>query len=372
MEKQVKKNRHIAVFVIGLTSQIITETLYAFFFKSCPPISINTIYVITTIKGKKLIKSTILDNGKGYFYKFCDNFNINPKQINFNENNIFLLTDDKNTALEDIRTTSDSINASNFILNFIKNICSDEHNIVHASCAGGRKTMSVFLSFALQLFGRSSDKLYHVLVSENKEKDPSFYFPDIIHDSNIELIDIPFIKLRNFSNFIQNENLDYSSTIKKTRSYLDKLTFNEDLIISINSRTLIIDDTKIKFSPKQFIVYLTFINHKLKIDTIDPMDSFIDIISLTSNENIKHMVDTYLKFYPSSSPYINNLLSDIDGKSFSQETLRSDISKINRVITNALGEFKSTLYKLTATDGPYGATRYGLLIESSNITIKDS
>ena len=67
------------------------------------------------------------------------------------------------------------------------------------SIAGGRKTMSAHLMAAFTAYARRDDELVHVLVPEEDEKNPDYFFParDVDRiESGIQCIQIPFPMLR--------------------------------------------------------------------------------------------------------------------------------------------------------------------------------
>ena len=88
----------------------------------------------------------------------------------------------------------------------------DPDSAVHASIAGGRKTMGFYLGYALSLFGRPQDRLSHVLVSGPFESNPNFFYPAPVErvifatgpdqrpldasDAEVTLAEIPFVRLR--------------------------------------------------------------------------------------------------------------------------------------------------------------------------------
>ena len=74
-------------------------------------------------------------------------------------------------------TAADSAAVADQILAFIRHLTADPTTRLHCSLAGGRKTLSVLLGFALQLFGRPQDTLLHVLVDEELEGHRDFFYP---------------------------------------------------------------------------------------------------------------------------------------------------------------------------------------------------
>ncbi len=158
-------NRNILLTVTGLTPQVITETCYYLLCKKRPKVKISEIISITTAKGKEILLKTLLSPIKGKFYQFCRDYNIDPATIKFNDETIIVLKGKGGKYLNDIRTKTDNEYIADQINDLIKKLTGDKNTSLHCSIAGGRKTMSVYLASALQLYGRKQDTLSHVLVS---------------------------------------------------------------------------------------------------------------------------------------------------------------------------------------------------------------
>src|SRR5438105_11771877 len=74
-------------------------------------------------------------------------------------------------------TDDDNEKAANQICEIVRELAADENVQIHASIAGGRKTMSLYLMTAMQLFGRNYDEMSHVLVSKEVEFGaPKFFY----------------------------------------------------------------------------------------------------------------------------------------------------------------------------------------------------
>jgi hypothetical protein len=114
--------------------------------------------------------------------------------------------------LEDITTSSDNKTAADFILRELRTFTEDPSTRVFASIAGGRKTMGALLMSCMSLLGREQDRVLHVLVNRpfDEKLVPPFLFPERgaqhTHvsgskrvraiDARIELIDVPFVRMR--------------------------------------------------------------------------------------------------------------------------------------------------------------------------------
>ncbi len=209
MEK--KPFREIAVFVTGMTPQIITETIYALMQQTSPPVLPDEICVITTAKGKRHLESNLLQSG--VWDAFFSEYGLDP--VPLSADSFYVIRDKEGKPLEDIRSKEENEALGNLISDVIREKTSDNRTRLHCSIAGGRKTMSYYLGSALQLFGRPWDRLYHVLVTPEFESHPDvFYIPKKdrtleirdrqgkavgkirTRDAKIDLADLPFIRLR--------------------------------------------------------------------------------------------------------------------------------------------------------------------------------
>lgn len=354
--------KNILLCVIGITPQIITETLYALHKKS-PPVNIDELYVITTTKGAEAIEKTILR--EGILNKLIKDYNMPP--IRFSLENIKITKSGKR-LLSDIRSTSDNEAIGNLITETVRKLAQDENTTLHCSIAGGRKTMSYYLGSALQLYGRPQDKLYHVLVNEEFENNPHFFYPPprpktlrikrkdgseirISTDkAKIELAELPFIRLRDFVDF---HNRSFHSLVSLTQKEIDFSLKIPPLVIDTNRKKIIIDNNEIRLTEKMFSTYFFFAYLK-KSKCRD-----------TKKVNCRDCSDC---FVPMKSDRDNNCLLEIFKRD--EQYIRSLISKINSAIKIHLRDEKLIHYYIIYGKRKYGQTSYGLMIDSAKIIIK--
>jgi CRISPR-associated protein (TIGR02584 family) len=201
--------RRVLLAVTGLTPQIVTETLYALAVAQNQPWIPTEIRIITTTEGAERARLSLLDPKEGQFHALCRDYGLTGK-IAFPPENIMVIRDASGAPLTDIRTPEDNTLAADTLLAEVRALCADETCALHVSIAGGRKTMGFFLGYALSLFGRSQDRLSHVLVNEPFESLREFYFPPaesrVLHtatgrpihtgDAQVMLAEIPFVRLR--------------------------------------------------------------------------------------------------------------------------------------------------------------------------------
>ena len=75
--------------------------------------------------------------------------------------------------LVDVRTNTDNLLAADYIAGIVAELTGRENSVLHASIAGGRKTMSAHLQTAMAMFMRPQDSVSHVLVDSDLADDHS-------------------------------------------------------------------------------------------------------------------------------------------------------------------------------------------------------
>ena len=192
---------HTFIAVTGMSPAVITESLYAIANENLTwP---DQLQVITTAKGAELLIELNHD-----LERLCNA--LNRPYFTEDKVTISVIKDLEGSSLRDARSTEDLEKLGDTLMEIVRDLTSDPDNTVHASIAGGRKTMAFYLGYAMSLFGRDNDTLSHVLISEPFDAVPSFRFPlqpnrqlqsrtgDIVdaRTADISLAIIPFVRLR--------------------------------------------------------------------------------------------------------------------------------------------------------------------------------
>lgn len=200
--------RRILLSTAGGTAQVITETLYAINKDGLPwP---DEIRVITTTTGAEKVRKGLLVDG--HLARLCEE--LGRSRPAFDDAKILIIPDANGQPVNDARSLADHEALGDFIMTQVRDITADKETILHASLAGGRKTMTFYLGYAMSLFGRSQDTLSHVLVSERFENLPDFWYPSQLQgdlkktkrtgemlevlksaDAQVTLAQIPFMRL---------------------------------------------------------------------------------------------------------------------------------------------------------------------------------
>src|SRR5438034_125604 len=133
--------------------------------------------------------------------------------------------------------------------------------------------MSIYLTAAMQLFGRAQDTLSHVLVSEEFETHPDFFYippaPRLLKMRNgrdvstekakIYLANIPFIRLQGvISDRLRNGNRSYNLLVRQTQEDLNLLESTHDLVINLRQRTVAVSNRTVRLPEREFFIYTLF------------------------------------------------------------------------------------------------------------------
>lgn len=279
-----RRPRHVLLCVAGLTPQIITETLYVLICLRGEPV--DEVRVITTLGGKKRIMEVLLDPQQGKFFQFCQDFGIDHRHIKFDETTIALLHSPDHLTLADIRTAAENEYAGDQICEFVHALTQEPDTRIHASAAGGRKTMSIYLTAAMQLFGRAQDCLSHVLVSEAFETHPDFFYvppqPQTLEvrdraghtrrlstaEAEVHLAEIPYIRLRGLrlGRTAQSDARSYVEMVAAAQADLDYLESKYDLQINLADNTLRVKERVVTLTPREMFFYALFADRHARGD----------------------------------------------------------------------------------------------------------
>ena len=201
------------VISTGLAPQVVTEMLWWLVARDgAPRLAPDSIHVVTTAKGAAAVRERLLGAG-GKLAEFCREFGL--PDLNARVDVLVPTAADLGPG-DDTRDLDTNIGYANLVTRLLRDLTSDPRARVHASLAGGRKTMSFYLGYAMSLLGREQDELSHVLVSPPAlENSPDFWWkpthPQIVctggsgepcstEDAVIDVAPIPFARLRHLMN----------------------------------------------------------------------------------------------------------------------------------------------------------------------------
>ena len=197
------------VISTGLAPQVVTEMLWWFVAREdAPRIVPDSIHIVTTAKGATAVRERLLGAG-GKLAEFSREFGLPDLDARVN---VLVPTEADLEPGDDTRDLDTNIGYANLVTRLLHDLTSDPRTRVHASLAGGRKTMSFYMGYAMSLLGREQDELSHVLVSPPAlENSPDFWWkparPQMVctgrsgelcstESAVIDVAPIPFARLR--------------------------------------------------------------------------------------------------------------------------------------------------------------------------------
>ena len=269
MKNQIHRYRTLLLAVTGLSPQVVTETLYALYKQGeAMP---DEIHILSTEEGCRRAQLTLINDG--WLAKLYHDYQL--PIVNFSEQNIHSLQDATGKTLSDIRSPEDNQAMADCIVEWIRRFTADNNNALHISIAGGRKTMGFYAGYALSLYGRSQDRLSHVLVTPEYESHPQFYYPtpysQVIYGNDstrkpldcqkaeVVLAEIAFVRLRHgLDEALLTGKSSFSASVNRAQKALAPAK----LVIDTKHRLLIAQDTAIKLMPSEWAFYLWLLHRQ--------------------------------------------------------------------------------------------------------------
>ncbi len=233
--------RRILLAVAANSPQIVTETAYALARQTNPPWIPTEIHVITTLRGAGYVRNALCTDQQNRLGQLCTDYRLGLPA--FTADHIHLITDTDDNPLEDVRSGADNTHAANFITRTVQAFTADPQASLHVSLSGGRRTMTYYIGYALSLFGRTQDRLSHVLVEEEYYFNQEFYYPPpkpvwVMRGDNsgfdaskveVTLADIPFVRLRDGlpTELLQGQT-SFSAAVQAAQRHLDPISVQLD------------------------------------------------------------------------------------------------------------------------------------------------
>ena len=366
--------KHVLISVVGLSPQVITETLYCYWCLASPPVPITEVFALTTLRGKQALEETLLgDDGK--LKSLCNDYNLPP--IHFELANVHLLKGADGQPLEDISSVVDNEALADQLFAFVRNLATLTDICLHASIAGGRKTMGLYIGLAMQFYGRPGDTLSHVLVNPELENREFFYPPpngaDVIlsdgraipaDEIRLELAEIPLLLVGEKIPFLkEHTNAGYTELIEIAQREYNALQAISPVVVNTFARCLEIGEVTINLTPLELALYLFFARQHLEGE--DDERYFI-----SRSDIRKGLLMNTLKEIISQIPARDFRLEGLKGwendpiARFSQTR-----SNINKKIKDALDESESTHYQIQSwrSSSHQAEICYGLALSKDRI-----
>lgn len=253
----------ILLCVMGTSPQVLTETIYAIHMQNKPfP---DEVYLITSANAKKKAVEWLFDNRQIEHLKTHHKL----PDFKFELSHILLMQDSNGVAVLNGRDEDDQQSIADSITRIVAEFTADKDCRIHASIAGGRKTMAFYMGYAMSIFGREQDIISHVFVSKDFEFSEQFFFPTLndnyivkhdkvlnTKDAKVTLAEIPFVRMQNMldQSFLNRiESKSFSKTVALLNEYKSEKV---EAIISSKDKFILVNGVKIKLPPKELAFYI--------------------------------------------------------------------------------------------------------------------
>jgi CRISPR-associated protein (TIGR02584 family) len=371
--------KNILLAVVGLTPQVITETLFALHQQGR---KVNAVHVITTRQGKEKINAHLLAPKDGRYYQYLDEYGMDHHSIDFGFDHIHTVKDPVGIEIDDIIGEEENEWFLKCCVEWAFRLTSNPDNNVFFSIAGGRKTMSTCLMVAAQLYGRPQDRVFHVLVTPEFESSRNFYYPPKtsspiqLQDENgqlytketkyavVNLVPIPFVSVR--------EQL----SDKMLRRPKDPATLLLSLIreepyhltVDLTATRLIYKKRELDIMPARLALYAYFAIQKKECKKevpscrgcTDCYQSMQDVL-----ERQKNVAEIYRRLTANRDHFA---MSDSGILSLGKENFNSYRSKIQKDIERGFGMYALREISI-ASVGKRPDTRYGIKMDRERIRV---
>ena len=258
--------RQILVISTGLAPQVVTEMLWWFAAREdAPRVVPDSIHVVTTRRGAGVVHEQLLGAG-GKLAEFCREFDLPDL-----DDRVFVHvpTEADLGPGDDTRDLDTNIGYANLVTRLLRDLTADPDTRVHASLAGGRKTMSFYMGYAMSLLGRAQDELSHVLISPPAlENSPNFWWKPIrprmvragrngepcsTADAVIDVAPIPFVRLRHLMRpaLFDAPVVDFRKFVGGAQAGVESRR-----VVLVDSRLEVrVGEHSVKLPPKRYCLY---------------------------------------------------------------------------------------------------------------------
>jgi len=391
----MKNKKNILLALVGKSPQVISESIYAF--KKQKNIAIDQVKVVTTSQTKQSTwqcLSANSDNGLSVMSNLANDIGI--PEISFDFKDILVPNGPDGLAISDVQSASEMEAVAQFLLSLVKELTADDQVCIHASLAGGRKTMTFYLSYAMSIYARPKDSLSHVFVSYPYESS-NFYYPTPYSktiftkegakdakDAEVNLASIPYVKLRPN---LPLKFLQQTISFKETEQLYDILNAPLSLKINTEHKTVTCSGISMKFTPANFAFYLLMVDDLLNANegfdspTNECADKLLALLYLNKRFEIDGHIHDFLTLEQAIDYAENHFLglkqTEITGlkSGLSKSFFNGRKNQISVQLRQELPEIVAEHYDIDSLEktARKGATKlanyFGINIESRFVTV---
>jgi len=351
--------KHCALFVIGHSPAILTETLAAYIVNPA-----DDIRICTTASGAKILKRVLLEEGG--WQRFQQMYPV-YQDVHFDASCLIVPEN-----LEDIRSPDENQRMAQVILEMVQDAVRTS-SMISASIAGGRKTMGYLLGFAMTLFARPQDRMTHVLVPPEWERDRKFLFPEPEDARRITLVDIPFIRLKGYMKPAIYK-MDVDTLVASAQTAVDIVAL-EPITLQMKRRTICYLGLEMTLPAREFAFYLFFSRQKLhacadKKRSIcgDCCDCFLSIDGMDAKR--EELLAARGLFGGIDSAHYERFEKIWTDTRAAQDNLAEPLRRISQAIESVFGMDPRAERLHIRNIGKRGSPAYGLFADKTQIRIE--
>jgi CRISPR-associated protein (TIGR02584 family) len=362
------------LFVAGATPQIITETVYCLLAGEVSA----TIHVLTTRTGKRAIEERLL-GPQGSWRRFQREYPA-ARRFGLSRERVVVLRDAVGRPLLDVRSRDDNEAAADQIAEAVARLTDDGRPPLHASIAGGRKTMGYALAAAMMLYGRREDRLSHVLVHPPELEGSDFFYPARVvsrtlvcrlprgrtvkvraKDVKVELADLPFPRLRGIRGMSALREKTFSRLVAELQADLDALA-EPSVVVRFPEGLIFCGGRHVPLTPVRSAIYSLLAERRRDgcSDADCPGCPRCCLPAAEVDREFAAALGHRLRSGPNPSWGV--------GRSWNRQRFRQEVSKINHEIDKVL-RGASAPYRIRST-GLRRGRLYGIAAPRSAIRIE--
>ncbi len=359
------------LFVLGASPQVVTETVWCLLHELRGTVDV---VIVTTTVGRDAIAARLLGRQGGWqrlraAYPEARRFRLARR-------NVVVLTDARGRPLPDLRTRADNAAAAEQLAALVARLTAEGEPPLHASIAGGRKTMGHLLAAAMTVYGRAEDRLSHVLVWPAALEGSDFFFPPPCADGmvvcrtaagrevrtpareiRVELAELPFVRVRGLLQ-LEPGARPFVSLVAQLQRELAALA-RPELVIDETTATVQCGGRTVPLSPVRFAIYALLAARRAACAV--PACAGCAMCTLAAAEISEG-------FRTAVRERVRRLGGWGVGQRWGHASFRAEVSKLNAALARSLGR-AACAYRVIAS-GPRGARRYGVTVSPSAITIR--
>lgn len=194
-------------------------------------------------------------------------------------------------------------------------------------------------------------------------------------DAQILLAELPFIRLRDK---IRLGERGFKDLVREGQKEIDTALVQPALRANLIEKTVYIGQTCVDLIPIQMVLYVNFLRRKVEACPfpsrpycLDCTDCFPYLGDLSKRKALEEMTRDYQKAYGPSSGRVDEFQRHWERKGgIDQDTLRQNISKINRALKEHVEDEALLPYVTITAVGKHGSKRYGVRAEKGKIVIE--